>query len=60
MYDYGGYYPAVNANAPRQQYPSGRTADYGPNPFVVDISKATSHNDTYRTASHWGLGLICN
>jgi mannose-6-phosphate isomerase-like protein (cupin superfamily) len=25
-------------------------SDYGPNPFVVDIQKATMHNNTFRTA----------
>jgi len=31
--------------------------DYGPNPFVVDINKATLNNDTYRTALWTGKHL---
>ena len=31
--------------------------DYGPGPFVVDIEKATIHNDTYRTALWTGPHL---
>ena len=31
--------------------------DYGPNPFVVDIAKATINNDTYRTALWTGKHL---
>ena len=31
--------------------------DYGPEPFVVDINKATTHNDTYRTALWTGVHL---
>lgn len=27
-----------------------KLADYGPNPFVVDIEKATNQNENYRTA----------
>jgi len=31
--------------------------DFGPRPFVVDIAKATLHNDTYRTALWTGPHL---
>lgn len=31
--------------------------DYGPNPFVIDINKATLANDTYRTALWTGRNL---
>ena len=31
--------------------------DHGPRPFVVDINKATVHNDTYRTALWTGKNL---
>ena len=30
-------------------YSSTPTTDFGPNPFVVDINKATLHNNTFRT-----------
>lgn len=37
--------------------------DYGPNPFVVDIAKATLSNSTFRTAlwtgSHLQLTVMC-
>lgn len=31
--------------------------DYGPNPFVIDINKATLNNNTYRTALWTGRHL---
>jgi len=31
--------------------------DYGPDPFVIDINKATTANDTYRTALWTGTKL---
>jgi len=48
----------------RQSYFNPSTiTDFGPNPFVVDISKATEHNDTFRTAmwtgSYLQLTLMC-
>lgn len=62
MYNYNGYYTNAPANMTRQSHPSNNVTDYGPNPFVVDISKATIHNDTYRTAlwtgSHLQLTLM--
>jgi len=33
------------------------STDFGPNPFVVDITKATLNNDTYRTALWTGKHL---
>ena len=38
------------------QSPTIKT-DFGPNPFVVDIAKATLNNDTYRTALWTGKHL---
>lgn len=68
MYDnYNPYRRDTVSNAdmprePRQSYPSAAITDYGPNPFVVDISKATLHNNTFRTAlwtgSHLQLTLM--
>lgn len=36
----------------RQSYPSYSSArtDFGPNPFLVDLNKATLHNNYYRSA----------
>jgi len=34
-----------------------RVTDHGPNPFVVDIKKATLNNDTFRTAMWTGNHL---
>jgi Mannose-6-phosphate isomerase len=42
---------------PRQSYPPASVTDYGPNPFVVDIRKATIYNDTFRTALWTGNHL---
>jgi len=36
---------------------SAMTTDYGGNPFVIDINKATLHNDTFRTALWTGAHL---
>lgn len=41
----------------RQAYPASTITDFGPNPFVVDINKATLHNDTFRTALWTGTHL---
>lgn len=38
-------------------YTSRLRTDYGPNPFVIDINKATLANDTYRTALWTGRNL---
>ena len=34
-----------------------QTLDHGPKPFVIDINKATVHNETYRTAIWTGKHL---
>ena len=48
---------------PWQPNPPATITDYGPNPFVVDIRKATLHNNTFRTAlwtgTHLQLTLMC-
>lgn len=49
--------PKNNANMQRQPYSSTMTTDFGPNPFVVDINKATLHNNTFRTALWTGNHL---
>lgn len=38
-------------------YNNNLRTDFGPQPFVVDINKATLHNDTYRTALWTGTKL---
>ena len=44
-------------NRSTEPQPTGRVTDYGPNPFVVDINKATVNNDTFRTALWTGAHL---
>jgi mannose-6-phosphate isomerase-like protein (cupin superfamily) len=52
------YYRNNRNIANMQQYSrQAAAADYGPNPFVVNIDKATAHNDTYRTALWTGKHL---
>ena len=62
MYNYDNRYTGAGANQPHQTYPYDRVTDYGPNPFVIDINKATLHNDNFRTAlwtgSHLQLTLM--
>ena len=41
----------------RQSYHSSALTDYGPNPFIVDINKATLQNNTFRTALWTGKHL---
>ena len=47
----------------KNQYKSGATTDYGPEPFVVNINRATRQNNTFRTAlwtgTHLQLTLMC-
>ena len=43
--------------SPRQPYTSAVVTDYGANPFVVDIRKATLYNNTFRTALWTGTHL---
>jgi len=51
---YNNYY----TNMPAQySNPSAMKTDYGPNPFVIDINKATLANDTFRTALWTGKHL---
>jgi len=65
MYNYytsgtGGQHTANNMphHKPQQpSYPTTAKTDFGPNPFVVDIVKATINNDTYRTALWTGKYL---
>ncbi|MCL2695227.1 MAG: cupin domain-containing protein [Clostridiales bacterium] len=57
MYNYDGYYANSNARTPQRPTRADRATDFGPNPFVVDISKATVHNDTFRTALWTGEHL---
>ena len=45
-----------NHNTPANIMASART-DFGPAPFVVDINKATLHNDNFRTALWTGPHL---
>lgn len=55
------YYNYTNQNNTNYNYSSQYTnkpkTDYGPNPFVIDINKATLANDTYRTAIWTGKNL---
>ena len=39
------------------QCPPNMQTDFGPNPFVVDINKATLNNDNYRTAVWTGRNI---
>ena len=56
MYNYDNRYTDAGANM-LHQAPYGRAADYGPRPFVIDINKATLHNDAFRTALSTGNHL---
>ena len=58
MYNYEKHYsnPDVN-NVNNYRCSSDKVTDFGPNPFVVDISKATLCNDTFRTALWTGSKL---
>ena len=49
-------YPAT-APAPITPTMPAKKTDYGPNPFVVDINKASLENSTYRTALWTGKHL---
>lgn len=46
-----------NAYPPRRPYPAAPVSDFGPNPFVADIRKATLNNNTFRTALWTGNHL---
>lgn len=54
-YEQNPYYGGTYDNSPRHlQYPTDsgfvEIRDYGPNPFVIDIEKATEQNNTFRTS----------
>lgn len=51
------HYQNVNPNIFNQSYSFSKMMDYGPNPFVVDINKATLNNNTFRTALWTGQHL---
>lgn len=46
-----------NSSVVSQAYYSSIKTDFGPAPFVVDINKATVHNDNFRTALWTGTHL---
>lgn len=51
MYSYRNMGPGSRNTPPmRQASATAVTTDYGPNPFVVDIRKATEYNENFRTA----------
>jgi len=50
-------YSKNNYNLQHQLYSSGFTTDYGANPFITDMRKATLHNNTFRTALWTGTHL---
>ena len=51
------YKSAMSDRAPLYPPRAGVSEDYGPNPFVVDIEKATLENSYYRTALWTGKYL---
>ena len=54
---YGGAaWPGIITDHPASRFQPA-SMDHGPRPFVIDISKATVHNDTYRTALWTGQHL---
>lgn len=60
MYNYlsnNGYDPGNTTYMSRPVFPSAAMTDYGPNPFIVDIKKATLNNNTFRTALWTGNHL---
>ena len=60
MYNYlsnNGYDPGNTTHMSRPVFPSAAITDYGPNPFIVDIKKATLNNNTFRTALWTGNHL---
>lgn len=65
MFDNNNQYsctPSSNSENPNSMHSPMATTDYGPYPFIIDISKATLYNDTFRTAlwtgSHLQLTLM--
>ena len=45
------------SSMPHQPYHHAVSTDYGPSPLVTDITKATLHNDTFRTSLWTGAHL---
>ena len=56
MFNYNNASPSNLDNTCFRSRPLAST-DYGPNPFTIDISKATMNNDTFRTALWTGAHL---
>ena len=55
-----GHNMGNNNNPPHragQSFSSPARTDFGPDPFIVDINKATLHNNTFRTALWTGNHL---
>ncbi len=67
MYHNNGRYTDANTNnnanayagasSAGRVYPVNEITDYGPNPFVIDIEKATLGNDAFRTVLWTGSHL---
>ena len=49
--------PSYTLGASYSSFQSNVATDYGPNPFIIDISNATMNNDTFRTALWTGNNL---
>lgn len=50
-------YPSPYTNHPDYSKPLPKLKDYGPQPFVINIEKATKQNNTFRTALWTGKHL---
>lgn len=48
---------SYNSEASYSSFNSKMAADYGANPFIIDIGNATMNNDTFRTALWTGNNL---
>ena len=57
MYNYDKYNENNWGNHTTITRATSTVTDYGPNPFVVDIGKATERNNTFRTALWTGKHL---
>ncbi|MGZ9869909.1 cupin domain-containing protein [Priestia endophytica] len=53
-YNWNNNYSNINENF---YYRNRELKDYGPNPFVININRATQQNNTYRTALWTGTHL---
>lgn len=62
MYNHDYEQVMSNAQMMTSQAQTSLPTDFGPNPFVIDINKASVHNDTYRTVlwtgNHLQLALM--